>query len=267
VRVPSRAERVSSADALAAAHGWVGLDIPAGVFKVRAYLPRQPVHRNRLTIYIEGDGFAWFSRSEASRDPTPINPLGLKLALAQPSGESAYLARPCQYLGAGKGACRVSEWTLRRFGPELVAAENRAVDALKRRFKAVHLTLVGYSGGAAMAVLLAARRHDVDRLVSVAGNLDPQAWTSYHKVSPLRGSLDPMKVTASLKGVRQWCFVGARDRDIPPFLARSYARRFPSRQRPRVIVVDELDHHKGWARRWPALWRRYLSTMPAATSR
>jgi hypothetical protein len=49
-----------------------------------------------LTVYIEGDGFAWLSRSQASYDPSPLNPVGLELALRHPLGESAYLARTCQ---------------------------------------------------------------------------------------------------------------------------------------------------------------------------
>jgi hypothetical protein len=42
-----------------------------------------------------------------------------------------------------------------------------------------------------VASLVAARRHDVVRLVTVAGNLDHLAWTTLHGVSPLTGSLNP----------------------------------------------------------------------------
>jgi len=37
-----------------------------------------------LNIYIEGDGFAFISRSRISPDPTPTNPISLRLAAADP---------------------------------------------------------------------------------------------------------------------------------------------------------------------------------------
>ena len=51
-----------------------------------------------VTIYIEGDGFAWVSRRQPSTNPTPVNPLALRLAATDPSPAVAYLARPCQYV-------------------------------------------------------------------------------------------------------------------------------------------------------------------------
>jgi hypothetical protein len=42
-----------------------------------------------------------------------------------------------------------------------------------------------------VAALVAARRTDVDRLVTVAGNLDPTAWAVYQHIQPLTGSLNP----------------------------------------------------------------------------
>jgi pimeloyl-ACP methyl ester carboxylesterase len=255
MHVPTRAERENRADALASGHGWMPLDIPTRTFDLRAYVPRHGTRSGWLTIYIEGDGFAWFSHSIPSRDPTPIDPLGLKLAMAQPTGEAVYLARPCQYVGATSRHCDVRFWTNRRFGPDVVAAMNQAVQVLKRRFDASRIVLVGYSGGAAVAALVAARRTDVTRLVTVAGNLDPRAWTTYHGVSPLRGSLDPMRVVPDLMHIGIWCLAGENDRDVPPGMVRDYADRFPPGHRPTIIVLRGVDHHDGWVDRWPALWR------------
>ena len=52
---------------------------------------------NDLNIYLEGDGLAWVSRREPSRDPTPDNPIGLRLAAIDPAPNVIWLARPCQY--------------------------------------------------------------------------------------------------------------------------------------------------------------------------
>jgi hypothetical protein len=40
-----------------------------------------------LTIYIEGDGRTWITRSKLSSNPTPKNPLALKLAVLDTSAE------------------------------------------------------------------------------------------------------------------------------------------------------------------------------------
>jgi len=39
---------------------------------------------------------AWLAVPRPSQDPTPVDPLALRLALVQPTGNAAYLARPCQ---------------------------------------------------------------------------------------------------------------------------------------------------------------------------
>lgn len=46
-----------------------------------------------LRVYIEGDRHAWLSRTRLCADPTPHNPVALKLALADPApGPLLYLA-------------------------------------------------------------------------------------------------------------------------------------------------------------------------------
>jgi len=240
--------------AMARHDNWHPDVIDSGRFRLMAFLPGSARSAETLTVYLEGDGFAWFSDTQPSEDPTPLDPVGLRLALAQPKGAAAYLARPCQYVGVGSSACHARYWTGARFAPEVVAAVNQAISELKRRFAARHLNLVGYSGGAALALLVAARRSDVSRLVAVAGNVDPSAWVRYHRLSPLDGSLDTVRAIPKLRSVRQWYFVGARDRNTPPELAKAFAARFPAGQRPKVLVERGLDHHSGWVRRWPDLW-------------
>jgi hypothetical protein len=50
--------------------------------------------------YQSGDGLAWLSSDVPSSDPTPLDPLALRLALAKPARNAAYLARPCGVLRA-----------------------------------------------------------------------------------------------------------------------------------------------------------------------
>lgn len=265
--IPSGAERQEAYDRLAQARGWRLERIATAGFELVAWRPDQypDPETRRLTVYLEGDGLAWLTPTQPSPDPTPRNPLVLAMALAQPEGNAAYLARPCQFVDAEATGCAAAYWTGKRFAEEVVAATNDALDVLKRQSGARTLTLVGYSGGGAVAALVAARRQDVDRLVTVAGNLDHQAWTTHHRVTPLTGSLNPADAAAALRHVRQWHFVGARDEIMPPAIAAAYADRYdryPPVERPEVRVEPGFDHHCCWAEAWPRLWRSLDAPRP-----
>lgn len=239
---------------LAAGAGWQKLPLATDTFVLVAYVPSPVPQEDTLTVYIEGDGLAWLSRSRASDDPTPVNPVGLKLALRHPQGAAAYLARPCQYAGPGEARnCRQEYWTYRRFSPEVIESCNQAITLLMQRFGSKKLMLVGYSGGGAVAALLAARRNDVARLITVAGNLDHRAWTEEHRVSPLEGSLNPADEWRSLMNVPQIHFIGARDMVVGMRVFDSYASHFPASHRPEVMIVPDFDHACCWADKWPEL--------------
>lgn len=256
--LPSLSARRTHADQLAAVRGWQAKTIAAGAFDLLAYLPANPLAAKRLTIYVEGDGLAWLDRTAPASDPTPTNPLALRLALAQPDGSAAYLARPCQYTGAEELRCPSKYWTNARFAPEVITATNAAIDRLKVLFHAEQLVLVGYSGGAAVAALVAAKRDDIVLLVGVAGNLDHAAWTKLHRLQPLRGSLNPADESDKLSCVPQVLFVGGKDANIDADLAGDYLLRFPEDRRPRLHIEPEFDHRCCWVDAWPRLWSTHV---------
>lgn len=251
--------RRDNADQLAAASGWQRVRLPAGRFVLAGYIPKNiPANDTTLTIYIEGDGLAWINSSLASPDPTPMTPLGLTLALRHPKGAAVYLARPCQYVeGEDAQGCSPQYWTNRRFAPEVVDATSQAIDLLKQQFQAKQLVLVGYSGGGAVAALVAARRHDVSLLVTVAGNLDHRVWTEQHHATLLTGSLNPADAWEQLQDVSQLHFVGGKDLVVGREVAESFARNFPPGQRPEIRVIPDFDHTCCWAERWTELFRPY----------
>ena len=90
--------RQTNVDALTKIAGLTSENLQTKTFVLRA-LSKTTAPVNILRVYIEGDGFAWVNRTTPSDDPTPRNPLGLKLAAADPSPNVLYLARPCQYVG------------------------------------------------------------------------------------------------------------------------------------------------------------------------
>ena len=250
-------ERHAAAAQVAAQADWQRLELDAGEFVLAAFVPpglELAPASGVLTVYMEGDGAAWVDGDTPSFDPTPRDPLALRLALRDPRRQAVYLGRPCQYVeGERRRGCSTAYWTAQRFAPEVIAASDRAVGQLKARYGADALELIGYSGGGAVAALVAARRLDVARLVTVAGNLDTAAWTAVQRLSPLDGSLNPADAWRALAAVGQRHYVGAEDSIIPPRFAQSYGRRFPADRQPEIVVVPGFDHRCCWADAWPRL--------------
>lgn len=227
--------------------------VPAGGFDLTLY-SRITAPGAGAVIYIEGDGLAWRGRRTPSTDPTPTNPIALRLAALDPSANVIYLARPCQY--SGGVACSPLYWTTGRFAPAVVDALDRAVSVMVEEHSLSSIRLVGFSGGGAVAALLASRRDDVADLRSVAGNLDPAIHSALHRVTPLASSLNPAAqdepAMARLRAVNQIHFVGQDDRNVTPALYQSYARAVNAAC-SRMVLLPGLSHEKGWEAEWPRL--------------
>lgn len=244
------------AQELAQGHGLEPVAYTANGFTMRGFL-RVPPHEvlRDLVVYIEGDGHAYLDRHTPSSDPTPENPMALRLALADPASGLLYLGRPCQF-SQGE-PCSPRYWTMDRYAPVVVEAMNRALDQAKAQTGARRLFLAGYSGGGAMAALLAARRADVAGLATVAGNLDHNAWTSLHHVTPLRGSLNPADDASSLATLHQVHFVGENDQIMPTRVVQSFLRKLGENTPARLVIVKEADHACCWPKTWPGLLRKW----------
>jgi len=247
--------RLDSAERLAAEHNWQQLTYQTTTFELISYSPVRLETSETLTVYIEGDGFAWQSSRRPSSDPTPHNPLALKLALQHHKGAAAYLARPCQYQQPldKEPLCQQSYWTNKRYAEEVISASEQALTQIKIAFAAKHIILVGYSGGAAVAALLAARRDDVTALITLAGNLDHKAWTQLHRVSPLIGSLNPVDYQQQLQAIPQIHFVGENDQIIPASLIQDFVAGYDSPKLAKVIVIANQSHHCCWQTVWQKL--------------
>jgi hypothetical protein len=257
------AERGSAAEVIALQGGLARSTVRSQGFVLttwsRIAAPADDVH-----VYIEGDGYAWETSTDPSSDPTPLNPLALRLAAADDAHNVLYLARPCQFRPAGtRDSCQTSFWTTHRFAESVVVSLNDAIDRTLAPSPRRRLTLIGYSGGGGIAVLLAARRTDVAAVVSIAGNIAHGVWTSHHGVTPLRGSLDPIDSAARLATVPQLHLVGANDKIMPRLVADTFARRSPPDSCIRVVSMSDASHDKGWLENWPALLTR-IPTCPLA---
>ncbi|MGE4264905.1 MAG: alpha/beta fold hydrolase [Desulfovibrio sp.] len=213
-----------------------------------------------LFVYIEGDGMAWRRANRPSSDPTPTDPIGLRLAIADPAtqaeGAILYLARPCQYTeGGDRRGCTVRDWTSARFSERAVAALDEAVNQAKARTGARSVALHGFSGGGGMAALLAERRTDVVFLATVAGNLDHALWTSLHGDTPLELSLNPVDRAGATRNIPQLHVIGGRDAVVPKAILDSWCTRLPGAAITRV-TEPEATHSGPWEAVWPGLLRQ-----------
>lgn len=206
-----------------------------------------------INVYIEGDGLAWLSRSEPSLNPTPKNPLALHLASIDPAPNVIYIARPCQYVSsdmAGNTSCRDSSyWRGKRFAPEIIRSYQAALDAIAAEHSG-GFNLIGYSGGANIAGLIAQDRADVLSLRTVAGNIDNDYFVKFHGVSEMPYSLNMADNAASLNGLPQLHFIGAEDTTVPIDIYKSYAGHAPASSCVHYKLMDGVSHEDGWMEQW-----------------
>jgi len=249
-------DRISSANQMAKSAGFTQTVIPTTGFDLVSY---QRVSRNVneiLVIYIEGDGSAWRSGSRPSDNPTPNNPVALSLAIQDIRPAVVYLARPCQFIDLPSRGCLESVWTNARFSQSVMNSTNEAITSLKRQYQAKELILIGYSGGGAVASLIATQRDDVKTLITVAGNLDTNVWVKTFGLDPLTGSLNPADRAKQLSNIKQIHFIGTNDQVIPKLVTQSYLNKLTIPNQSQLIEIKDYGHVCCWQQGWPALLSR-----------
>ena len=243
-----------AAEQVAFSHNWQRDIVETDRFDLLAY-HRLRKTNDALTIYIEGDGRAWRSRYSLSSDPTPKTPLVLQLAIQDQSANVVYLARPCQYVleeGHGRN-CSSEYWSKARFDSEIVRSLDEAINLLKEQAGSSRIHLVGYSGGGALAVLIAAERDDIASLRTISGNLDHAEFTKHHKVSPMTASLNPIDFAEAVSMIPQIHFSGKKDKTVPSSIAEIFMARLTEKNCAALVLVTGVSHSRGWQDVWPDL--------------
>lgn len=253
--------------------------VPTELFLLEA---RERVYdrHSAATVYIEGDGVPYIDEKHVSDDPTPADPVALRLAAQDGDSNVIWLARPCQYFkewrGYGAGdktgdqtgdqasnqandksghkACPKAYWTDRKFAPEVIESYNMALDNIKAYYGIPAFNLVGYDGGAVIAMALAAQRHDIKSLRTVAGNLAPDVTAQIHNYQfNGQNSVNPQDYADRLESMPQRHFIGRLDRVTPPVVYNSYAQNVQDGKCLNATLVDNADHQLGWVEQWKTL--------------
>lgn len=220
------------------------VDIQTSSFNLLSLQKNQKNCKDKdLRVYIEGDGLAWITRNTISSDPTPVNPTALKLMNQDKYECKIYLARPCQYISSAE--CNSSYWTSNRFDNRVIKSYDESLNKLKNSYKNRSFTLIGYSGGGAVASLVSAQRKDINKLITVAGNLDTNKWTTMHNISKLDKSLNPADFTKNLENIEQYHIIGNQDDIIPKDIFLSYYSKFKKKDKINYLYFD-ASHNCCW---------------------
>lgn len=193
-----------------------------------------------IRIYIEGDGHSFDAYNRPTANPTPTSTFLREIAANDPNPNVAYLGRPCQYLQTN--TCTQDDWTCGRFSPQIVNSMEQSVLQLSKKGQTKDIVLIGYSGGAQIAGLVAVRHpQKINRIITIAGVLDQQAWTSYHNDSPLDKSLNLKNYEEIFNQIPQTHFIGKKDRVVPNHLTESFVK-----DKSTIITLEKADHQKGY---------------------
>jgi len=202
--------------------------------------------KNVLHVYLEGDGTPWKYRVITMPDPTPRDPLVLRL-MARDRAATAYIGRPCYNGTSEDQGCDQAMWTSGRYSKTVVRSMSGVIRQLMQEHGFNEIKLIGHSGGGALAMLIAQRIKETSHVVTVAGNLDTDGWTTHHGYSPLYTSLNPSKQPLLSEHILQWHFVGGRDRIVPPSVVMQFIRQ---QENALGLSINNFNHSCCWESLW-----------------
>jgi len=235
--------RISLAQDIAKTAGFSTQEIKTHSFLLKTYTKTQD-KTLALKIYIEGDGFAWVNKYTLSSNPTPISPVALKLASLDSHKNIAYIARPCQYIS--DESCVKEYWSNKRFSKEVVQSINQAISILKEQTHSKKIELFGFSGGAAIALLVASERNDILKITTVAGNLNHHLLHKHHQIPLMEDSLNPINIAHKISHIEQIHFIGGKDEVIPSKIAYSFKETSGNPSNIKIVLVPPASHTKYW---------------------
>jgi predicted esterase len=207
-----------------------------------------------LHVYLDGDGTPWTAGISIADDPTPRNPLVLRMMAKDPK-PAVLLGRPCYYGLNKTPLCNESLWTSHRYAAEVVASMAAALRQWAATKKIDRLVLIGYSGGGALATLLAAPLKNTDTIITIAANLDIVAWSHFHHYLPPTDSLNPITDARIPANIRQFHLAGLQDENVPAEIIESFSQ---TQKNAEYLTMPDYDHSCCWLDFWPDFLKNRL---------
>ncbi|MFY9590304.1 alpha/beta hydrolase family protein [Rickettsia endosymbiont of Halotydeus destructor] len=248
---PNVATRTKNSAALATQNNFQPKYVKGGDFVLTTY---QRITDKNLpyVFYIEGDGHISEKYAAVSDNPTPLTTMLLQLAIMDNRPNIVYIARPCQYTPLELNPkCNSNRyWVEKRIGKEVVDSIDDVINNITNGQK---FSLVGFSGGGGVAVMVAVNNKNVKDIITIAGNLDTVTFDNTHNGRGyLSHSFNPIDYAKQVNNIPQLHLSGAGDKRVPPFIAERYVEVSNS---PCVKqkVLPNTTHIKGWETIWPSL--------------
>ena len=223
------------------------LTLAGSHFNHRVYSHTPATHPDVVHVYIEGDGNPWIRTTRVAADPTPRNPLALRLMALDPAA-AVYLGRPCYFGLARQAPCTPADWTHGRYSERVLDSMAAVLRQVLDELGNPEIVFIGYSGGGNLAMLLAPRFERSRAVITLAANLDHVAWTRLHDYSPLHSSRSAAAQPPLPDRIEQLHLAGAQDNNIPANLIRAALRGQPA---ARLRVIPSYDHRCCWEQLWP----------------
>lgn len=207
-----------------------------------------------LHVYLDGDGTPWSRSGWPSIDPTSRNPLILQMMM-QDESPALFIGRPC-YHGVGQNDdCDEKLWTSGRYSYEVVQSLLQVSNRWVKTHRIEEVVFIGYSGGGTLAVLMAPNALNLIRVVTIAANLDVDAWNAFHGYPPFELSLNPADQIEAVKNIEQIHFAGGLDKVAPTEIIEKFANTSP---KFRYQLYPNYSHHCCWVDAWPNILQKIL---------
>lgn len=220
--------------------------IKTSTFSIQTFLA--DLHTNHAVIYIEGDGLVINRFGNIAINPTPTDPMALRLACVDPRPlTKIVINRPYHFLKIDLPNSKY--WTTGRYAPEVIQSIIETIKIFQKQFDFKTFEIVAYSGGASVALCLVPHFKNITEITTFAGNLDHKNWTNHHNTQQLYESIDPLENLKPIKNIEQIHYVGTSDDNTTIDLATAFKKRVNS-PKISVIPVDGYNHDSNWTDIW-----------------
>ncbi|WP_375359250.1 alpha/beta hydrolase [Candidatus Tisiphia endosymbiont of Neophilaenus lineatus] len=238
--------RVKEAEKVASINKFEKKLVKAGDFVITTY-QRVSDKDSPYVFYIEGDGSISIGRYAIADNPTPSKVMLFKLATLDTRPNIVYIARPCQYTPVELNPnCNQAYWTDKRMAEEVIESTNIVINSINNGNPA---SLVGFSGGGGVAILVAARNKHIKDIITIAGNLDIENFSKHHGIYALKESLNPIDYAIKISNIPQLHLSGSKDAIVPSKIMQGYIKTSPLDCTQQKIFPN-ITHTKGWDKVW-----------------
>jgi len=200
---------------------------PFAVWEKTTIQKGRPLH-----IYFEGDG-----------DPNPYHKVAFDFAQQDPTSNVVYVARPCQWVDKKICSQKPQIYKEARFHPEIMREMKELTEYLIRKHQASSVTLIGYDGGAVIALNMASQL-PINKVITIAGITDILAYNTYHNLPEIDPDdlENPVDNLDLLEQVPQVHYVGKDDEVTPRRLVERFVSRMKNPKSAVVKVVPGTGH-------------------------